>query len=70
MAEEEEAVEVEAVEDVVVGRGEGGVGDRRGEVPLSLVPSRVEEEEEEELRVTTGAGGVVGTRAVLGMRSM
>lgn len=56
---------MQAVEDVVVGRGEGAAaGDPRGEAPLCPVPSQVEEEG---LRVTTGAGGVVGTGVVLGM---
>lgn len=64
------AVEVEAVEDAVVGPGEDAVGDPRAEAQRCPVPSRAEEQEEEELRGTTGAGGVVGTRVELGMSLM
>lgn len=69
-AVEVEVGEVEAGEDVVVGRGEGAVVDPRGEVPLCPVPSRVEEPGQGELGVTTGAGGVVGTGVELGMSLM
>lgn len=67
--EEVEAVEVGAVEDVVVGRGEGAVGDPRGEAPPCPLPSRVEEEEEEP-RERSGAERVVETGLVLGMSLM
>lgn len=58
------AVEVEAVEDVAVGRGEVAVGDPRGEAPPCLSQSRVEEQEKG-LREEIGAGGVVMARVVL-----
>lgn len=67
---EAEAVEAEAVEVVVVGRGEGAVRGPRGEAPLCPVPSRAAEQEEGEQRVMVGEGGVVGTGAVLGMSLM
>lgn len=68
---EVEAVEVGAVEGVVVvvGRGEGAVVDPpQEEAPLCPAPSRGgEEQEQEEPRVTTGEGEVVGTGMVLDM---
>lgn len=50
--------------------GEGEVGGHRAEAPPCLAPSQADEEEEEGLRVMTGAGGVVGAGMLLAMSSM